>query len=197
MKLTKLMLLTLCLTGSMVYLSAQETDYQKFPECRVYSVDGQTDIKEIFEKIDSLSSLAAFYDEDGAKFNLQQAKAGKDVLYNMIVWDAFVNIKKAGTYTFLFTWVVPSYPIGSIGLQVKDQEVFCNRYREGTTSQGQLDVELKAGWNKLRLCVITTQNMPSLKPSSPVIRYKLRNVIADPRELKPAELTHKVEEIDW
>ena len=97
MKLTKLMLLTLCLTGSMIYLSAQETaadDYQKFPECRVYSVNGEADIKETFEKIDSLSSLAAFYDEDGAKFNLQQAKAGKDVQYNMIVWDAFVNIKK-------------------------------------------------------------------------------------------------------
>ena len=186
---------TLTISGS------TDVFFQKFPECRVYSVNVEADIKETFEKIDSLSSLAAFYDEDGAKFNLLQAKAGKDVRYNMIVWDGFVNIKKAGTYTFMFTWVVPNHAhltnLGSIGLQVKDQKVLCNNFRENSTSQGQLDVELEAGWNKLRLCVVTEYNMPSLRPSSPVIHYKLRNVIGDPRELKPAELTHKVDEVDW
>ena len=206
MILKKLLLLTLCLTGSMIYLSAQETavdDYQKFPECRVYSVNRKTDIKETFEKIDSLSSLAAFYDQDGAKFNLQQAKAGKDVQYNMIVWDGFVNVKKAGTYTFLLTWVPPcdqhgmNYGNFSIGLQVKEQKVLIHDGRSNSISQGQFDVELKAGWNKLRLCVVSPESMTNLRPSSPVIRYKLRNVIADPRELKPAELTHKVEEVDW
>ena len=116
--------------------------------------------------------------------------------------DAFVNIKKAGTYTILLTWVVPRTAnggsnTGSIGLQVKDQKVLINSVHSDDTCQGQFDVELKAGWNKLRLCVICGTCMTNTRPSSPVIRYKLRNVIGDPRELKPAELTHKVEEIDW
>lgn len=226
MNLKKLMLLALCLTGTFTFLNAQEnpvlptakeapaqtnksttsddSEYQKFPECRVYLVNSQADFKETFDKIDSLSSLAAFYEQDGVKFNLQQAKAGKDVQYNMIVWDGYINIKKAGTYTFLLTWVVPSGPrghanTGSIGLLIKDQKILISRGKSGQTSQGQVDVNLKAGWNKLRLCVLMDDNIPALMryDSNPVIRFKPRNAIAEPREFEPAELFHKVQEEDW
>ena len=208
----QMMLIFFYLIGTLSFLSAQlaqtqdafasDGDYEKFPECRVYSVNSQTDFKEIFDKINSLSSLAAFYDKDGAKFNLQQAQAGKNVQYNMIVWDGFINIKTAGTYTFVLTWVVPSGPrghanTGSIGLLIKDQKILISRGKSGQTSQGQVDVNLKAGWNKLRLCVLSNTNIPFVQPSNPVIRYKPWNVIGEPREFKPAELTHQVNKLDW
>ena len=76
--------------------------YEKFPECREYFVNSKhTELKELYEKIDSLTSLAAFYDKDETKFNLQQPKDVKYIQYNMIVWDGLINIKKAGTYNHI------------------------------------------------------------------------------------------------
>ena len=210
----QLIFLILCLTGVLSFLTAQEaplqatpanTDgFEKYPECRVYSVATKNaELKEIYEKIDSLSSLRAFYDKDDAKFSLQpQAENIKGIQYNMIVWDGYISIKKSGTYTFILTWNVPgnvqNENHGSICLQVKDQKTLVGHanYRRGAL-QGHFDVELKAGWNKLRLCVLTKTNMPKLSPSNPVIRYKLRNVIGELRECRPTELTHKVEKEDW
>lgn len=212
MKFKKMMYLLLCLTGTMTFLNAQEAPksaatiedgFEKFPECRVYNVSTRNaELKELYEKIDSLSSAAAFYDKDGVKFNLKQAQAGKDVQYNMIVWDGCVRIKTAGTYTFLFTWEVPSgRTIGSIALQVKDQKALAGP-KSGSfaerTNQGQFDVDLKAGMNKFRLCVLMGGNIPALKAdSNPVIRFKPRNAIGEARVFKPAELFHKVQEEDW
>ena len=204
------MFLIVCLIGSLSFLRAQDAlidntdDFEKYPECRVYSIATKNaSLKEIFERIDSLSSLGAFYDKDGTKFSLQpQVENIKGIQYNMIVWDGYISIKKAGGYTFMLTWNVPgnvqNENCGSICLQVKDQKTLVGpvNYRRGAL-QGQFDVELKAGWNKLRLCVLTKTNMPNLSSSNPVIRYKLRNVISEPREFKPEELTHKVEDVDW
>ena len=176
--------------------------YGMFPECRVYHVNSQnTELKDIYEKIDSLSALATFYDTDETKFNLLQSEADKGITYNMIVWDGYITIKKAATYKFILTWVVPFTnehdTEGSTILQVKDKVVLIGPTRSGNTCQGILDIDLKAGMNRLRLCILTRENMNQLKPSTPVIRYKPMIVITDFREISIADLLHTVKEVDW
>ena len=39
--------------------------------------------------------------------------------------------------------------------------------------------------------------MTDQQPSNLIVRYKLRNVIGEPHELKLAELFHRFEEVDW
>jgi hypothetical protein len=186
-------------------------NYKMFPECLVYSVDTKCEmnfteiemnIQNIFKKYDSyMSLLATFYDQDRTKFNLQQTKA-KDVHYNMIMWDGYLKIDMASTYTFLLTWVVPPTNSGnnidaSIGLQVKDQTIICsgNPGRDSAI-EGQLDVYLNVGWNKLCLCVLTGRDINDLKQSCPVIRYNPLNAITELRKLKPIELYHKLKGTD-
>ena len=175
---------------------------ESFPECRVYYVNSiNTDLKEIYDKFDSLSSLAAFYDKDGTKFNLQKSMVDKNTEYNLIVWDGYINIKKASVYTFLLAWVIPfsneHATEGSTVLQVNDKKVLIGPTYSGNTCQGILDIDMKVGLNRLRLCILTRDNMSLLKPSTPVIRYKLKNAVGDYREITPANLYHKIMEEDW
>ena len=162
-------------------------DYEKFPECRLYKTsfkpfDFQPNFEALIDGIDSMSSVAAFYDKNTSKFDPKQ-DAGKDIVYDLLVWDGYLPIKKAGTYTFLVT--------GDAGISA----ILVNG--KGTThicKQGTLDVDLKVGMNKLRFCIYTT--VPD-RCNKPILSYKLRNAIGDFREFTPANLSHKVENEEW
>ena len=216
----QLILLILCLIGTMPILTAQEAPilpveknapaksdsgvlpdgYDKFPECRLYYAsvsykNNGSNFNEVFEKIDSMTSVAAFYDKNASKFDVKQ-NAGPDVTYSLLVWDGYISIKKAGTYTFLVTMsgMNPTHALyGAFGLKVKDQ-TFIGGWRADSL-QGTLNVDLKPGMNQLRFAVYCS---PSAKERvKTLIRYKPLNAIGEFREFTPANLTHKVVEEDW
>ena len=211
MKITKLILLVLCMTGAWTLLNAQKHNapapvaaptvkpasapegYANFPECRMYRTEGN--LKEIYEKIGTMTSVAAIYDSDIAKFELKKPQHTQNIGYNMILWDGFFNIKKPGTYTFFVNWFLNNYgyshacPQGCI-LSINDKLVM-------TTGEATLDVELKAGINKVRFCCYGERGLNDYREPSPKIRYKLRNAIGEYRDFKPADIFHKTVEEDW
>ena len=215
-----LILLILCLIGTMPILTAQEAPilpaeknapaksdsgvlsdgYDKFPECRLYfenviiNLKG-SNFKEVFEKIGELTSVAAFYDKNSTKFDVKQ-NAGPDVTYSLLVWDGYISIKKAGTYTFLVTMSGMNPPhgqYGAFGLKVKDQPLIA-AHRAGNL-QDTLNVELKPGMNQLRFAVYCSPN--AKEQVIPRIRYKLSNAIDDYRDLTPSQLFHQVIDEAW
>ena len=202
MRNTKLKLFLLCLIGAMTFLNAQEEgdNYVEFPECRLYNVafNKKTTFKDIFEDVDSLTSLIAVIDKNAVKFDLAQPE-GSTLRYNMIVWDGWLKAKKAGTYTFMLTpWSIPYVNSfrGSFGITVNGKSAVVAE-GERNVYQGVLDVDMKIGYNKVRLCFLVSPTVAAVEPQNPHITYKLRNAVGEPRELQPAMLFHKVEEADW
>ena len=186
--------------------------YEKFPECRLYYVqkaprnDGKilmvtpaeadrinTEFfKETLEKLNTMTPLAAFYDKD-TKFNIKQVVAqNADLDFKMIEWSGVLLVKKAGTYTFLYT-------LGSDDDILRGIAVFVNgkgQYVAGIGKrQGVMDVELKPDMANVKI-VVYAADKNKLSSSSPLIRYKLKNAIGDFREIIPGKLYHKIEE-DW
>ncbi|MBR5077759.1 MAG: hypothetical protein IKX30_03360 [Victivallales bacterium] len=197
----KLILLILCLTSTLSLLTAQDTKqtyegYENFPECRVYNV--KEDFKGVFEKIDStsssLTSLAAFYDKNTAKFDPKQS-AANDKAYNLVCWTGYLPIKREGEYTFIIIWqTIPSD--GQLGLKVNNQSKIAEDVVFGMMrgKQGALNVNLKPGMNKLCFCIYGSG---LTRYNAPVIQYKLKDVIGDPRNFTPSNLYHQVVEIEW
>ena len=175
--------------------------FAKFPECRLYNVafNGRSStFKDIFEDIDSLTSLIAVIDKNAVQFDLAQPE-GSTLRYNMIVWDGWLKAKKAGTYTFMLTpWSIPYVNSfrGSFGITVNGKSAVVAE-GERNVYQGVLDVDMKIGYNKVRLCFLVSPTVAAVEPQNPHITYKLRNAVGEPRELQPAMLFHKVEEADW
>ena len=217
MKLAKLMLMVFCLTGVLSFLTAEETlptGFDKYPECRLYYAqeaprnDGkilmvtpaEADIlntkffKETLEKIDSMTSLANFYDKK-EKIDTRQAPP-EGVTYNMVSWSGVMNVKKAGTYTFLVTWGPKegSKPVWhGIAFYINGQKIV----KTGDQKfQDYMDVDLKPGMANVKI-VVYAADQNALSSSSPLIRYKLKKSFEDYREITPALLYHKTEEEDW
>ena len=217
MKLAKLMLMVFCLTGVLSFLTAQEplpTGFDKYPECRLYYAqeapreDGkilmltpaqyakhkEDFFKETLEKIDSMTSLASF-DDKKAKIDTKQV-APDGVVYNMVSWSGVMQVKKAGTYTFLVTWGPKegSKPVWhGIAFYVNEQKIV----KTGSQNfQGTMDVDLKPGMTAIVKIVVYAADQNALSSSSPLIRYKLKKS-KDYREITPALLYHQEEEEDW
>lgn len=210
MKITKLMLMMLCLVGTLAFVAAQDgatpqvaptqnlEEFEKFPECRMYAVyypengGGEAATKELIDKIDSLTSVAAIHDRNASKFDTKQ-EAGTGVSYGLIVWDGFLPIKKAGTYTFLVTR--PEIGGGqAVGLRVNNTYGYQACWND--PNQLTVNVDLKIGMNRLRFFV-WAYKASALQKASPLIRYKLMNVVGDFREFTPANLFHKIETAEW
>ena len=178
-------------------------DYEKFPECRLYTTGVGNPFnmkyrpelfKALIEQIDSMTSLAAFYDKSASKFDTKQ-QAGQDLNYDLIVWDGYIPIKKTGTYTFLVA-LCGMNPLngsrGAFALLVNGKALYVSD--DDKTLLGALDADLKVGMNKLRFCVYASNPNGDIKP---LVRYKLWNAVGDFREFTPANLSHKVEAEDW
>ena len=179
-------------------------DFEKFPECRLYATGIGKPFnmkykpelfKELIEQIGSMTSVAAFYDKNASKFD---TKHNQNVNYDLIVWNGYIPIKKAGTYTFLVTLsgIDRGGAAGGFACTVngKSINVVGAQEKRGVILQGTVDADLKVGMNKLSFCVYANKADGSIKPA---IRYKLQNAIGDFREFTPANLSHKVEAEDW
>ena len=179
-------------------------DYEKFPECRLYATGIYKPFnmkykpelfKELIEQIDSKTSVAAFFDKNASKFDTKQ---NTNVNYDLIVWDGYIPIKKAGKYTFLITLsgIDKRGACGGFACVVGKNSIyeFGSNEKHGVIIQGTVDADLKVGMNKLRFCVFANKTDGSIKPA---IRYKLQNVIGDFREFTPENLSHKVASEDW
>ena len=230
MKIKHLTILALVLASSLTIVNAQEapalpktgntvvvqvtpaakpvvtSDFEKFPECRLYvaninyssasisaSINRQVTIeslKGVVDQIGTMTSLAAFYDKNPSKFDTKQ-NAGPNVQYNFIVWEGYIPIKKAGTYTFLAT--LAGGVRKGFALMVNGKNVYIADSTHESL-QGTVNADMKVGMNKLRFCVATDSMDGKVKP---LVRYKLLNAIGDFREFTPANLFHKVENEDW
>ena len=199
----QLMLLILCLCGTLTFLTAQEGNpndgYEKFPECRLYNANvtfnRSSNFQEVFEKIGELTSVAAFYDKNSSKFDMKQDN-GNDVAYNLLSWSGYLPIKKAGTYTFLVTMSGMNPPhgkYGAFGLKVKDQPLIV-AWRDGKL-QGTLNVELKPGMAPIHFVVYCSPNARS--DVKALIRFKPLNAIGEFQFFTPNDLSHKVAKEDW
>lgn len=201
----KLMILIMCLVGTTAFLTAQEdVELGKYPECRLYNVAANSNthkhFEEVFDKIGSLTSLIAIIDKNGGEFDLKQPTASAlNLRYNMVVWDGYLYCRKAGIYTFiLFPWSIPfanNYR-GAFGITVNDKSKVVKE-GEKNVYQDTFDVDLKLGYNKVRLCFFVFPSVAIAKPKNPLIKYKPRNALDDYRAITPSLLFHKIPEKDW
>ena len=204
----QLILLVLCLIGTMSTLPAQEVipnnGYEKFSQCRLYYVDANSNthrhFEEIYEKIDSLTSRINFFDDNNIKFDLKKSDTtALNLKYNMVVWDGYLYSEKAGTYTFMISsWTVPfmnNYH-GAFGITVNDKNKVVKDGQKNVY-QDILDADLKVGYNKIRFCFFVYPTVAVANPGSPYITYKPRNVVANLIPIKPAMLYHKAQKEDW
>ena len=174
-------------------------DFEKFPECRMYDVycprnsdKALAATKELLDKIDSLTSVAAIYDRNAAKFDTKK-EVGPDGYYGLIVWDGYLQIKKAGTYTFQVTRPETSV-CQSLGLRLNNTYGCQAVYR--SSNQLTVNAELKIGMNKLRFFVWTPSG-EELQAAAPLICYKFQSADGEFREFTPSNLYHSVETYDW
>ncbi|MBR6058951.1 MAG: hypothetical protein IKP58_12360 [Victivallales bacterium] len=181
-------------------VTPDQTEYQKYPEVRLYNVESRRGeskpFKEVFEKIDDLTSLVAVIDKNDTKFDLKQPAYVK---YNMVVWDGYLKVNEKGTYTFMVSaWSIPYVNSfrGAFGITINDKDTIivtegeCNHYQE------ILDAELKVGYNKVRFCFFVNPSVADAEPGNPRITYKKRNVVTPLIDINPGKLCHKVAG-DW
>ena len=178
---------------------SMESDYEKFPVCRLYQIQELNKfraaryksveiLQDIVSNIDTQAPVKRFY--DGNSSFSTKTKKEYNFRYNFIVWDGYIHIKKAGTYTFV---VVTEGYNGAFAVTVNEKTEIAAA--DPQVNQANFNVDLKTGMNKLRLCVVVKSPNGSIKPS---ITYFPANAIMDnPPQITPANLFHKAANEDW
>ena len=171
------------------------SDYEQlFPVCRLYQIKELNQfraarsksvgsLQEIVSDIDARPALRIFLDRNSS-FSTKRKKE-YNFRYNFIVWDGFIHVKTAGTYTFV---VVTEGYDGAFTVAVNGKtEVAADDPR---VNQANFNVDLKPGMNKLRFCVFVKNTDGSIKPS--ITYFPVNAIMDNPPQITPANLFHKV-----
>lgn len=147
-------------------------------------------------KAGSIPSLAKFYDNDATGFekNVSADKNTAGVKYNIIKWEGYLKIKKAGKYSFMLGYpvvnqydtILPGQFRPECALVINDQEVVVAK-----GDQDWLHLDLKSGMNKFSL--VTLPGNFSSSGENAKVYYHPCDSMEELREIRPNDIFHCLE----
>ncbi len=152
--------------------------------CNLYDLEWEEDVKSFNDIASSLASkpaLATFVDAAG-DFSPSEKKEG--LLSNFGMWTGWFKHEKAGTYTF--TCKQEDYDAQRLySIWINGQQ-----HIKARAGQGAFDVELKAGFNSVKIIVVCRSDEKA--PLS--ISYKKKGSVKAPITFGPVDMVYDDDE---